>query len=60
MPSERSFLTTEEALGQLLRDGHIDVVRDAVDRVNQSIEDSAPSSIYIEFNNMKTWVHLGP
>lgn len=31
---------TEEALGQLLADGHIDVVRDDAGQVEQNIEDS--------------------
>ncbi|CAK9097967.1 Adenylate cyclase type 10 (Germ cell soluble adenylyl cyclase) (sAC) (Testicular soluble adenylyl cyclase) [Durusdinium trenchii] len=43
-------LYIREALGQMLRDGHIEVVRDVVDRVNQSIED-------LETVEIANWSH---
>ena len=38
-PYEPNRHKTEEALGQLLADGHIDVVRDDAGQVEQNIED---------------------
>ena len=59
-PREKGFAPasfgSQEALGQMLRDGHIEVVRDVVDRVNQSIEDEPTGGAggLVVF-----WVHLG-